>query len=134
MDLLSDSRCLYLVGYHRDVSRQAVLYDSGICNDRGVSIGDYGTTYALRQPEVFTEGDTSPPVETDWVGIVRGVLFNLRDYHCVSKGACAVYFSDFWVECRIGGVAVIVTSENRCTLGQGYPIPPYRSVRCQFAN
>ena len=49
MDLLSHSRYLYSVGCDRDVSRQTVLYDPCIGNNRWVSTGDYGVTYALRQ-------------------------------------------------------------------------------------
>ena len=86
------------MGCYRDVSRQAVLYDSGIRDDWRVSIGDYGVTYALRQPEILTAGDTSPVVETDWVGVVCGVLLNFRDHYCLSTGAGALCFPDFWVD------------------------------------
>ena len=86
------------MGCYCDVSRQAVLYDSGVGDSRWVSIGDYGVTYALRQPEVPAEGDTTTDVETGWVGVVCRVLFNLREYYSLSKGACTLYFPDFWVE------------------------------------
>ena len=98
MDLLSDTRCLYHLGHHRDVSRKTVLYDSRIGNRWRVSARIFGVTYALREPEIFTARDTSTLMETDWTRVVRGLLFDLRNDHRLSKSACAVYFPDFWVE------------------------------------
>ena len=85
------------MGGYRDVSRETVLYDSGICDGRGVSIGDYGFTYALRQSEVLAEGDPTATMEADRIGIMCGILFDFRDDNGLSKGACALYFSDFLV-------------------------------------
>ena len=89
---------IYPVGCYRDVPREAVLYDPGIGDDRWVSIGGYGVTYALRQPEVLTQGDTTSDMETDWTRIVRRILFDFWDDYCLSKGDCALYFPDFWVD------------------------------------
>ena len=87
MDLLSDPRCLYYMGCNRDVSREAVLYDSGIGDCRWVSIGDYGVTYALRQPEILTERDPTAVMETDRIGTMCGILFDFRDDNGLSTGA-----------------------------------------------
>ena len=129
MDLLSDSRCLYPVGCYRDVSREAVLYDLGIGDDRWVSIGDYGVTYALRQPEVLTQGDTTSDMETDWTRIVRRILFDFWDDYCLSKGDCALYFPDFWVDEHRGYKSLlhfrrqIAISRNNCF---------YKALYCGF--
>ena len=101
-----------LWGVYRDVFRQAVLYDSGIRNNWRVSIGDYLATYALRQPEILTEGDTAAYLETGWVGVVCGVLFNLRDYYSLSKSACALYFPDFWID-RASGLQTPPTMNDK---------------------
>ena len=103
MDILSNTRCLYPLGYHRDVSRETVLYDLGVGNNWRIPTCIFGTTYALREPEILAARDTSTNVETDWIGVVCRVLFNLRDYHCLSESACALCFSDFWIKCSALG-------------------------------
>ena len=95
MDLLSYPLRLYHLGHHRDVPRQTLLYDHGISNNWWVPIGDNLVTYTLRQPEVLAQGDTSTVVETDWTGVVRGVLLNFRNYYRLPTGACALCLPDF---------------------------------------